>query len=237
MKKIILKIESYLRQSFVKYSRWYFHLKEIIGYSEPTKNMINADRFVRMNKIQGDYAEFGVSHGGFLISMYHLARVDKNKDRKIYAFDTFSGFPKPEDVDTYNNGLWKEGSHAFSLKNLKKRFKRNMIDLDKVIFVEGIYKDTLKHQHNKNKLAFIHIDCDYYSSARDVMKYIKPLLQEGTVILFDNWYCFKADKDQGEQRAYYEFLKENPSFEFIDLPVRGLEKMFICRKVGGTKLN
>lgn len=71
------------------------------------------------------------------------------------------------------------------------------------------------------KLAFVHIDCDYYSSTKEVLNYIEPYLQEGTVILFDDYYCFKGNEQYGEQRAFNEFKKANPKLSFIDLP--GLE--------------
>ena len=75
------------------------------------------------------------------------------------------------------------------------------------------------------------IDCDYYSSARDVLNYIKPYLQKGTIIIFDDWYAFKGDKNHGEQKAFNEFLNKNKDIYFIDFPTHGCQKMFIYQGV------
>lgn len=55
------------------------------------------------------------------------------------------------------------------------------------------------------KVGFIHIDVDLYSSAKLVLDFIKPYLCEGTIILFDDWYCFPPGKHQGEKKAIQEF--------------------------------
>ena len=39
---------------------------------------------------------------------------------------------------------------------------------------------------------------------------------EGTVLLFDDWYCFPPGSNKGERRALEEFQANNPSFEFED---------------------
>ena len=41
------------------------------------------------------------------------------------------------------------------------------------------------------------------------MNFIKPHLVNGTVILFDDWYCFPPGKNMGEKKALDEFLNVN----------------------------
>ena len=61
-----------------------------------------------------------------------------------------------------------------------------------------------------------------------IFEYINPFLQEGTVILFDDWYCHNASSEKGEQKAFGEFLKKNKHISFIDLPAERRKKRFIC---------
>lgn len=227
--KIFFKIEGLFLHPSIRYTRAYRHIKDILSYIDTENNLQKGLRFLMVNNIKGDYAEFGVFKGSTFITSYHLAQLEKQKDMKFYAFDSFEGLPKPEKTDT--DFIWKEGDYCCSLKDFKKNLKKGGVNMNKVICIKGKFKESLKKQHNYRKLSFIFIDCDYYSSAKEVLNYIKPYLQEGTLILFDDWYCFKASKEQGEQRAFNEFLKENKNFSFVNIPVDGLQKMFICSKL------
>ena len=59
------------------------------------------------------------------------------------------------------------------------------------------------------KIGVLHVDVDLYSSSCQVLKFIKPLLCKGSVILFDDWYCFPVGMYEGEAKAFNEFLEEN----------------------------
>ena len=59
----------------------------------------------------------------------------------------------------------------------------------------------------------VHIDVDLYSSAKEVLNFILPLIVSGTVIIFDDWYCFPPGSNKGEMRALNEILEENPGLK------------------------
>jgi hypothetical protein len=42
---------------------------------------------------------------------------------------------------------------------------------------------------------------------------IKKLLVEGSVLIFDDYYCFPAGSNQGECKALKEFLENNKGFQ------------------------
>ncbi len=45
-----------------------------------------------------------------------------------------------------------------------------------------------------------------------------PLLNDGTIIIFNDWWCYKGRTDKGEQKACNEWLNEHPNIslrEFI----------------------
>ena len=65
--------------------------------------------------------------------------------------------------------------------------------------------DTIK------KAALIWVDCDLYESTVPVLNFITDYVQDGTIIVFDDWFSFKGNLNMGEQRAFREWLKKNPS--------------------------
>ena len=50
-------------------------------------------------------------------------------------------------------------------------------------------------------------------SACDALEIVKPKLQQGTILMMDDWNCFRADNNQGERRALREFLENNSNIE------------------------
>jgi hypothetical protein len=50
-------------------------------------------------------------------------------------------------------------------------------------------------------------------SACDALEIVKPKLQQGTILMMDDWNCFRADNNQGERRALREFLQNNSNIE------------------------
>ncbi len=64
--------------------------------------------------------------------------------------------------------------------------------------------------------AIVFIDCDLYESTRDVLLFLKRKMIPGGVIIFDDWFCFKGNLERGEQKAFNEWLKKNPSISAIE---------------------
>ena len=44
-----------------------------------------------------------------------------------------------------------------------------------------------------------------------MLDFLTPRVRTGTVLLFDDWHCFRNRPDRGEQRACSEWLERNPS--------------------------
>lgn len=211
----------------IKYSKPIIILRKLfrkILYSEEERNFDIGMGFLKMNKVEGDYAEFGVFQGGSMISAYHFSKVH-GLDMKFYGFDSFKGFPKP--LEEEKNVQWKEGDYACSQKEVERLLISFKIPFK---LIKGWYKDTLKGKYGINKLAFVHIDCDFYSSTKLVLKFIEPYLQNGTIILFDDYNVFLGNYKYGEKRAFEEFQDVNPQIKFYEIPALKYRKMFYCVK-------
>ena len=80
--------------------------------------------------------------------------------------------------------------------------------------VEGWYEEsltpTLKSALDPSKVGVALVDCDLYQSTVPVLRFLASLLQEGSILLFDDWNCFDRSDQKGERRAFREFLIENP---------------------------
>lgn len=200
------------KRRFSPFMRAIAALFEMTGREEMLDKAIG---FAKANKIDGDYLEFGTYDGTTFISAYHLANY-KNHKMHFYGFDSFEGLPSP-DGDDENDGQFSEGEYAFSLGRFKKRLRQSGVDLKKVTLTKGWYDKVLNASLRKKlplkKAAIIWVDCDLYESTVPVLKFITPYLQQGTIIAFDDWFCFKGDYRKGERRAFAEWLKKNPRFK------------------------
>jgi hypothetical protein len=88
-----------------------------------------------------------------------------------------------------------------------------VISSDRLFIYRGFFADTLQNL-SATKAALVHIDCDLYQSTREVFGalYEKDVLQDGCVIMFDDYNCFRANPAFGERRAFREFLEGQSRF-------------------------
>ena len=153
--------------------------------------------------VDGLWAEFGVYKG---VSSKYLNKIRKEKfpnlKNNFHGFDSFEGLP-----EKWQGTKSKKGK--FNTKKIPK--------IPGVTFYKGWFKDTIPEflKTHKQNFAFIHIDCDIYSSTVDILKNLKDRIVPGTVILFDELIGYKA-WEQHEYKAFMEFVKENNvEFEWI----------------------
>jgi O-methyltransferase len=88
------------------------------------------------------------------------------------------------------------------------------VDLAKVEIVAGWYDDVLNDEAKERlplrAASVIWVDCDLYESTVPVLAFVTDYVQDGTVLIFDDWFCFRGDPHRGEQRAFREWLEKNP---------------------------
>jgi len=86
--------------------------------------------------------------------------------------------------------------------------------MENIVLEKGFYEKTFKSDFlNRNEIKrarVTHVDCDLYQSAFTSLNFVTSLVQDGTVLLFDDWLCYRGRPDRGEQRAVKEWLAENP---------------------------
>jgi hypothetical protein len=61
------------------------------------------------------------------------------------------------------------------------------------------------------------VDCDFYESTVPVLNFLTSKLSVGSVIMFDDWRCYRNLPDFGQQRACREWLEANPQIKLNEL--------------------
>jgi len=171
------------------------------------------------DKTCGSYLEFGVFTGSsFNFAMKVNKKIEKifgNTDCEFIGFDSFKGFgeiKKEDENPGFTNQIFYVDKKKV-LKNIKKCAKGQ-----KMRIVEGFYKETIENKTTKDlnigKARVVLIDCDLKESARLALEFVKPSIQEGTIILFDDFVFYKGNKNKGEYGAFMDFQKKHPEILF-----------------------
>lgn len=196
-----------------------------------------AAEFIRTNRVAGDYLEFGCCRARSFAAAWREARRFA-LPWHLYVFDSFAGLPTPRGVD--GGGAFAAGQFAMDLPAFERVARALGVPHDRYTAVPGFYHDSLteglRARLPLRRAAFVFIDCDLYESARDALGWVAPYLQTGTVLAFDDYFCFAGDASRGEQRALAEFLAARPEFTLIDWHLFGWHgKSFIVnRRAGAT---
>ncbi len=195
-------IPYYFKQEAFKES-----IEYIKSHMDLSKLMFFPDRICNLsyalNKvtIEGLHLEFGVWRAE---SLNHIAKKIK---QTVYGFDSFEGLP-----DDWTGTLAQKG--AFDLRGCVLPSV-----LGNAILVKGWFKDTLPDflQNHKENIAFMHIDCDIYSSTRDVFELCADRIKSGTVIVFDEYFNYHNWQNH-EYKAFQEFVqKYNVKYEYMSI--------------------
>lgn len=170
--------------------------------------------YLMNNKISGNYAEFGVFNGNTTLEGFAASRVFGLDEMQFYVFDSFEGLPELDNKDTQE--IFFKGQFSSSLDNFVNNLKVEHVNIERFHIFPGYYNETLpKLNLGELKLAFVFIDCDLYSSTVPVLEFIKDKLRQGSIIAFDDWYCYDSP-EKGERKAVAEWLQRNPDIELIE---------------------
>ena len=179
-----------------------------------------AMEYAAHNKLNGDYLEFGVWKGRSFSRAYNIWKHlffnhGELKSMRFYAFDSFEGLPELKNEDA--GGEFNKGQYLCTEEDFKKNIAQAGVDLNRVGIIKGWF-DKILNDETKKKLplkhaAVIFIDCDLYESTVSVLDFITDYLVNGSVVVFDDWFCFKGSPEKGEQKAFKEWLLKNPDIK------------------------
>jgi hypothetical protein len=162
-----------------------------------------------IQNVPGDIVECGVGKGRTFLYLSYLS-FQEGKNRRVWGFDSFEGFPEPspEDASKRNpkKGEWAGVSPADITAILRTGGLRSEWINEYTKLVSGFFNTSLS-QYNKKPIAFLHVDVDLYDSYLDVLNTLYPYVSKGGVVLFDEY----GDAQwPGAKKAVDEFLKKYP---------------------------
>ncbi|HOW98743.1 MAG TPA: TylF/MycF/NovP-related O-methyltransferase [Kiritimatiellia bacterium] len=158
------------------------------------------DYSLREVRVPGFYLEFGVFTGG---TIRHIAK-QLPAGQLIHGFDSFEGLPE----------AWSGfdlGKDTFNLKGKLPKVPPN------VVLHKGWFKDTIPAwlKENSGKIAFLHIDCDLFSSTVEILDGLAPRMQAGTVVLFDDYFNYPNWENHGF-KAWQDYVaKHGVKYDYI----------------------
>jgi O-methyltransferase len=180
-------------------------------------------------QIEGDYLEFGVYLGKTFGYTYRMM-APLFPGMRFIALDSFEGLPEPKGIDKVNNytsGFYA-GQFACDIVDFEKNLIAGGTDMSRVSMIKGWFDETLKPGSGKtemvHKVAAAWIDCDLYESTVPVLDFLTGRLSVGSVLLFDDWRCYRNLAEFGQQRACREWLERNPQIKlnsFVDFGFHG----------------
>jgi hypothetical protein len=148
--------------------------------------------------IDGLFLEFGVYNGN---SINQIAKIVNDE---VHGFDSFNGLPE----------TWRS---EFEVGSFDKKGEPPMV-LDNVILHQGLFHETLPSFASINKdksIAFLHIDCDIYSSTKVIFDLLGHMIKPNTIIVFDEYFNYPSWQKH-EHKAFMEFTDSRKiSYQYI----------------------
>jgi hypothetical protein len=137
----------------------------------------------------GLFAEFGVWRGDTINAIAEQV----GDGTTVHGFDSFEGLP--EDWHTYPKG-------SFHMHGLLPQVRAN-VELHPGWFDETV--PAFAAQHPGEPIAFLHVDCDLYSSAKTIFEGLGDRLVPGSVIVFDEYFNYPGWREH-EYKAFQELV-------------------------------
>ena len=205
---------------------------------------------IATNQIQGDYYEFGVFQGDSLVQSFQAwsdfkSWVNKQVgadapawrqevwkeysefNPRFVGVDTFEGMPDNDESST----IFAKGTFQTSLELVEGKCESVGLSSPELTLVKGLFADTDK-ELIAPKAAIINVDGDLYQSAVDALELVKDSIQQGTVLLMDDYNMFNAANDKGERRALLEFCERTDIEIEPWFPYQFVGQAFLCHRLG-----
>jgi len=168
-----------------------FEHEHMQGCPEFPTIMKHYENALNHTSVIGLHLEFGTFRGK---SMNVMSSMRPNTT--FYCFDSFEGLP-----ENWHIGVDKG---TFGIGGIVPDLRPNVKP------VKGWFDQTLPgfvEEHKEEKIAFMHVDCDLYSSTKTIFENLGHMIVPGTVIVFDEYLTVPVSGDC-EYKAFMEFLEE-----------------------------
>jgi len=176
-----IKLETFPRYVRRQQLKRFLSLYEIFRLAQPVK---------------GSIVECGVFRGFGVMSWAKLSTIlePENLTRRIYGFDTFSGFPTVSDHD--DNPVAEVGVGTLAadsyqeLGELIEQYDRDRFlgQFDKVHLIKGDVAETIPkfmEDHRHLLVSLLFLDMDLYEPTKVALEHFLPRVPKGGIVAFD----------------------------------------------------
>ena len=170
--------------------------------------------------LKGEFVQCGVWKGGIAAAIAQQMGKDRDyrESTKLWLYDTFQGMTEPSEVDVNLVGvaassILDEIKCESSFSEVVERVGKH-IDGKRVNFVVGDVRKTLYLEGAvPEKIAFLHLDTDFYDSTKAELEVLWPRVSPGGVVVIDDYGhwkgCGKAvDEFFGSRLLQVEYREE-----------------------------
>jgi hypothetical protein len=198
-------------------------MTQIIRRDERSQTFMSAVAYIDYERIPGDVVEFGVFTGLSLAQLAQGHLFDpKGMERRFIGFDSFEGLPP----STEAHARWQPAdcavNHGWHPRlpigaKVTPEVTRELFAacrLPPPLLHVGAFSDTVGRlvPADISQIALVHFDCDLYESTREALEASAPALQDGAMLMFDDWFHYRGNPRKGQARAFGEFLSKHPEW-------------------------
>jgi hypothetical protein len=184
--------------------------------------IVFVESLARLVDSRGGVCECGVYQGEFAREINRVF-----SDRKLYLFDTFSGFAGADIQAERDMGYSESGAGLFSDTSVDA-VRAKLPNPEMCEFKKGCFPDTF--DIGDETFVFVNLDMDLYRPTKAALKIFSPRMAHGGVILvhdyFDNGY-------RGVKAAVDEFCEESGE---IAIPIGDGLSVAIAKNSGGRRM-
>ncbi|MBS0623469.1 MAG: class I SAM-dependent methyltransferase [Verrucomicrobia bacterium] len=198
---------------------------------------------------KGDILEFGVFQGYSARLFAQYIQRFALRSTHLHLFDSFIGLPeeKEKDKNSYESslGYWAAGSMAVmpGLDQYLHKKLAKILPSERLHMIKGFFEDTLQNYFAKKpnlKAMVVHVDCDLYSSSKYVLDFLfkNEIIQDGTLVIFDDWMTSLGNPNLGQRKATQEVLENYPMWSLEKYSNYGVgSHVFIAHDLRVTNAN
>jgi O-methyltransferase len=187
------------------------------------RNLRQICEMMIMDDISGDFIETGVWRGGACIYMKAIIEAYGDSRRRVFVADSFRGLPPPDETayPSDTDSPFHTWPHlAISRQTVEDNFRRYGLLDDRVIFLEGWFKDTLPSAPIEN-LAVLRLDGDMYESTIQALEALYHKVSRGGAVIVDDFQISACAK------AVHDF-RANHNIDSPLLPIDGWSMWWRC---------
>lgn len=168
------------------------------------RNLRYACETVMFDDIEGDFVETGVWRGGACILMRGILEAYGDSTRRVFLADSFAGLPPPDPKKFPADAGDQHHTHSqlkVSRADVENNFRRFGLLDERVIFLEGWFKDTLP-EAPIDRLAVLRLDGDMYESTIEALDALYHKVTYGGFVIVDDYQipaCARAIHDFRER--------------------------------------